>query len=329
MKQAAPRLVCLLALCLSAPGAHGARVKPAKAVPAGASLRAPRAALVAPRPALYKNDCFKKRPVFLAEGAGSNASASMVPGAGMEPGSIEPYQVVLKARRASRAWRWASRAWARWSADRAVAKRVEELQAVRGQLAAAEAALDYIVGDAEVAQRLRALLPAFAATLRGVELTWLDKLRRNVALHAEALEIDAAMAGAREPRRAQRGPRLEARRAGVGRAPASLSADAAEFVPGTWEALPLGPSFHVVQDDSLCWGGGAELPAPPPPVVCEWSPAGLPLDPGEGRLFSIDAASLASSGGVDSFAPSRFFFDPADDADDDPLSDYDLRGFAF
>ncbi|CAK0794954.1 unnamed protein product, partial [Prorocentrum cordatum] len=146
--------------------------------------------------------------------------------------------------------RRASRAWARWSADRAVAKRVEELQAVRGQLAAAEAALDYIVGDAEVAQRLSALLPAFVATLHGVEPTWLEKLRRNVALHAEALEIDVAIAGARELRRAQRGPRLEARRAGVGRAPTSLSADAAEFMLGTWEALPVGPSVHVAQDDS-------------------------------------------------------------------------------
>ncbi|CAK0822807.1 unnamed protein product [Prorocentrum cordatum] len=183
-----------------------------------------------------------------------SAAAGGVPDLGMarEGGAF------LRPVRSAEARR-ASRAWARWSADRAVAtrveelhrgQRVEELQAVRGQLAAAEAALDYIVGDAEVAQRLRALLPAFVATLHGMEPTWLEKLRRNVALHAEALEIDVALAGARELRRAQRGPRLEARRAGVGRAPTSLSADAAEFVPGTWELLPVGPSVHVVQEDS-------------------------------------------------------------------------------
>ncbi|CAK0861533.1 unnamed protein product, partial [Prorocentrum cordatum] len=94
------------------------------------------------------------------------------------------------------------------------------------------------------AQRLRALLPALLAMLRGEPPTWLERLRRNVALHADASGIDVAAADAALLRQAQGGPRLEVRRDDVGRGAASFSADAAVFVP------------HGVGDMG---GGGEEL----------------------------------------------------------------------
>ena len=133
--------------------------------------------------------------------------------------------------RCTAAERKARRAWARASADRAILKLSGEVDRLNGLLRAAEAALDVVVGDAEVSQRLRALLPALLAMLRGVPPTWLERLRRNVALHADASGIDVAAAGAAVLRQALSGPRLEARRGDVGRGADGLSADAVEFVP--------------------------------------------------------------------------------------------------
>ncbi|CAK0818008.1 unnamed protein product, partial [Prorocentrum cordatum] len=60
-------------------------------------------------------------------------------------------------------------------------------------------------------QRVRALLPALLAKLEGRPPSWLEVLRRNVALHANAEGVDVSTACASVLRREQRGLRLEAR----------------------------------------------------------------------------------------------------------------------
>ncbi|CAK0796809.1 unnamed protein product, partial [Prorocentrum cordatum] len=60
--------------------------------------------------------------------------------------------------------------------------------AAQAQLA--EEALTLIVGNSEVGAWLRAVVPAVVALVRGEEPQWLDVLRRNVALHADAVDID-------------------------------------------------------------------------------------------------------------------------------------------
>ncbi|CAK0815126.1 unnamed protein product, partial [Prorocentrum cordatum] len=127
----------------------------------------------------------------------------------------------------SAAQRAAGRQWAKWSADNAVRRLTGELGRTRARLEAAEQALGAVIGDDEVAHRLQAMLPALQATLGGWAPSWLERLRRNVALHAEAQGVDIAAASAAELRSAQRGPRLERRAAADG----ALRADAPPFVP--------------------------------------------------------------------------------------------------
>ncbi|CAK0838929.1 unnamed protein product, partial [Prorocentrum cordatum] len=127
----------------------------------------------------------------------------------------------------SAAQRAAGRQWAKWSADNAVRRLTGELGRTRARLEAAEQALGAVIGDDEVAHRLQAMLPALQATLGGWTPSWLERLRRNVALHAEAQGMDIVAASAAELRSAQRGPRLERRAAADG----ALRADAPPFVP--------------------------------------------------------------------------------------------------
>ncbi|CAK0841422.1 unnamed protein product [Prorocentrum cordatum] len=144
-------------------------------------------------------------------------------------------------------WR-AAREWARRSADRAVLKLSEEIARTRDHLAVVEDALAAVVGCNEVAPRLRALPPALRETLAGPAPTWLETLRRKVALHADADGVDVATAGEAALKRAQKGPRLEARleaERGSAAVGARLSPDAAPFVPascfapGAWDVEQL------------------------------------------------------------------------------------------
>ena len=106
----------------------------------------------------------------------------------------------------------ADRGAARRSAREAARLRLAaELRSVRGRLEVAEEALGSLVDGSEAAQRVRALLPALLAKLEGRPPSWLESLRRNVALHASAEGVDVSTASASELRRVQHGPRLEAR----------------------------------------------------------------------------------------------------------------------
>ncbi|CAK0821338.1 unnamed protein product [Prorocentrum cordatum] len=107
----------------------------------------------------------------------------------------------------------------------------------------------------------------------------MDVLRRNIGLHADAVGVDVATADAQELRRAQRGPRLEARQspgphdAGlVGSAseddapvPAAvvrstLRAEAAEFAPAVVEKMTLraeAAQFFPAERTAIPTAGGA------------------------------------------------------------------------
>jgi hypothetical protein len=88
---------CLVVAGILAPGANAARVRQQSGMPAVHNRTLLRGATVESIPMyMYKQDCFKKRPVLLATGAHAKTSVAMFPGAGMEPGSIEPFKTVLK-----------------------------------------------------------------------------------------------------------------------------------------------------------------------------------------------------------------------------------------
>ncbi|CAK0806174.1 unnamed protein product, partial [Prorocentrum cordatum] len=152
----------------------------------------------------------------------------------------------------------------RWSADRAVAKAMDELRHVRGQMEAAEQVLDMIVGDVEASQRLRALLPAFLALSRGEAPSWLDKLRRNV--------VRDEVAGQR--------------------ANLSFSANAAVFVPSGECGLAACDAESVVNSiessaaaSSMGWAGLCEASVSPHHVLHD-----------AGSDTSADALSAALAG---------------------------------
>jgi len=94
----------VLAACLAVvagvflvPGAHAARVRQSSGTHTVHNRTLLRGATVESIPMfMYKQDCFKKRPVLLATGAHAKTSVEMFPGAGMEPGSIKPFETVLK-----------------------------------------------------------------------------------------------------------------------------------------------------------------------------------------------------------------------------------------
>ncbi|CAK0796873.1 unnamed protein product, partial [Prorocentrum cordatum] len=86
----------------------------------------------------------------------------------------------------------------------------------QSRLLEAEAALDLLVGVPGLADRVQVALPALAAPVRGEAPTWLEQLRRNVALHAEADGVKSiASASAAPLRNAQKGQRLGPRQKGA------------------------------------------------------------------------------------------------------------------
>ncbi|CAK0798896.1 unnamed protein product, partial [Prorocentrum cordatum] len=137
----------------------------------------------------------------------------------------------------------------------------QEVRRLRGLVSAAEEALDAVAGCSEVAQRLRAVLPLLQAKLEGRAPTWPEVLRRNVAMHADASDIDVSIAGAAALRKAQHGPRLEVRitqKMETPEAPLGQSAgllDDTVVVPsdlaaGLWEVFEPLPQEQVVADGS-------------------------------------------------------------------------------
>ncbi|CAK0844440.1 unnamed protein product [Prorocentrum cordatum] len=73
-------------------------------------------------------------------------------------------------------------------------------QASEGEVALREAeieqlhqVLETLTGDAEIANRVCGLLPALSALVAGRQPSWLDRLRRNVALHAKIVTDQLSM----------------------------------------------------------------------------------------------------------------------------------------
>lgn len=111
--------------------------------------------------------------------------------------------------------------------------------------------LDLFVDVPGLTDRVQAILPALSALVRGHAPGWLDKLRRNVALHAEAPGVSSlAKADAGSLRRAQKGRRLGSTTSAAAVAIAAvedvpsgpLRAEAPVFIPGAgaWEPIEHG-----------------------------------------------------------------------------------------
>ncbi|CAK0806937.1 unnamed protein product [Prorocentrum cordatum] len=140
--------------------------------------------------------------------------------------------------------------WARRPADRAVVRLSEKLARAKSELDAVVETLDGLLGSAEEAGRVRAILPALTALLEGRSAGWPARLRRNAALHPVAPGVTIDMADASTLRKAQHGPRLESR-IGV------LSKHAAPFVPGGgyWCGLAdVDSSFITWRGAQFCRG---------------------------------------------------------------------------
>ncbi|CAK0795347.1 unnamed protein product [Prorocentrum cordatum] len=114
--------------------------------------------------------------------------------------------------RRTRAERSAARRRALEAADKRVKAALADAAALRSELEAVRRCFASYVGDAELADRLEAIVPALTALLRGVAPEQEDAVRRNVALHADAPGVRVASACGLTLRRLQRSARLEARR---------------------------------------------------------------------------------------------------------------------
>ena len=169
---------------------------------------------------------FKGLP--LAKGPASGESQTAVPSLGRSMVAIGTGAApVLRGAEGARA-----------AADRLVAKLRRRLEEADRNRLLAEEALATLLGDGEVAARVRCLLPALEALVQGRVPQWLDKLRRNTGLHSALPGAQLLAAGAAGLRAAQRGPRLDSVISSLPDAqprrvrPSSLSADAQPFVPG-------------------------------------------------------------------------------------------------
>ncbi|CAK0857892.1 unnamed protein product, partial [Prorocentrum cordatum] len=100
------------------------------------------------------------------------------------------------------------------AADRAVRNAVGAAKQLEERLALAESALSSLVGDAAVADRTAAVIPALQHLAAGRVPPWLDRLRRHVALHARAHALEGRIhtASSSELRTAAKGQRLGAER---------------------------------------------------------------------------------------------------------------------
>eukprot|EP00959_Pyramimonas_sp_CCMP1952_P277125 5793265-Pyramimonas_sp.AAC.1 len=121
-------------------------------------------------------------------------------------------------------------AGARAAADRLVARPQMQLGDADRKRKEAKEALQVIVGDAEVAARVRCLLPALAALVAGRAPTWLQRLRRNAGLHAATPGAQLVFVDATAPRVAQRGPRLDGAAASKQVTAMTHDADAVECI---------------------------------------------------------------------------------------------------
>ena len=131
-------------------------------------------------------------------------------------------------------------AGARASADRLAARLQRERDQAVETLREAEEALTLIVGDSDVAARVRCMLPALLALAAGRTPTWLQRLRRNCGLHADAPGRQLLTASAAELRAFQHGPRL-------GSSAAELHADGNPQLPNSC----LGKVWTVCELDDL------------------------------------------------------------------------------
>ncbi|CAK0864442.1 unnamed protein product [Prorocentrum cordatum] len=145
-------------------------------------------------------------------------------------------------------------AGARVAADRLVAGLQRQLADADRRRLEAEEAIDTLVGDAEVGARIRCLLPALAALVAGRAPTWLQKLRRNVALHSAAPGARILVAKAAELRAAQQGPRLERAAAATGASDGVEDVDTDES--GWAEALATRGAPGVLETQDPWAGGG-------------------------------------------------------------------------
>ncbi|CAK0845098.1 unnamed protein product [Prorocentrum cordatum] len=145
-------------------------------------------------------------------------------------------------------------AGARAAADRLVARLQRQLADADRRRLEAEEAIDTLVGDAGVGARIRCLLPALAALVAGRAPTWLQKLRRNVALHAAAPGARILVAKAAELRAAQQGPRLERAAAATGASDGVEDVDADES--GWAEALATRGASGALETQDPWAGGG-------------------------------------------------------------------------
>jgi len=116
---------------------------------------------------------------------------------------------------------------------------MKEIEALKEQAAAAEQSIDAAIGDDEVVVRVRAMLPALMDFVAGRPSRWIDRIRRNVALRAEAQGIDLLRASGRELLGAQGGVRLEARQFEKMAWDIQARTEAPPFVPngGVWGPL--------------------------------------------------------------------------------------------
>ena len=126
------------------------------------------------------------------------------------------------------------RLWAKTSADlalRNMARHVESLAKERDDL---KQELEQLCGNADIAERIEAVLPVLEAQLDGKQPSFVQKLRRNVALHAAATGICIPKASLKQLRGAQKGPRLEQRTPVTEMQVEPLRATAQPFAPGVW-----------------------------------------------------------------------------------------------
>ena len=91
------------------------------------------------------------------------------------------------------------------AADLAIARLQREVTLWKDRYEQVVAAL----GDSVVADRIIAMAPALHGMVQGQTVTGVPRLRRNVALHAEAGGLQVSTASASALRRAQKGPRLQ------------------------------------------------------------------------------------------------------------------------
>ena len=122
------------------------------------------------------------------------------------------------AHRSSCERRFAQRAAAA-AASRGMARLRQELEDTTRRLGTLAAILGLADTGCDILDRLLAIAPALRDLLLGVQPKDVDILRRNVALHAAAVEGTFSSASVAQLRVAQKGPRLGGPRVGLAPSP--------------------------------------------------------------------------------------------------------------